>query len=242
MSYFNNNGYTIKKEAPMLKKYLLPIIICFIFLSLILTIDYWKVLIIDTLTSTPFIIVLCICALLAALLAFIFSKIAYKVDNDPDLEHYEQDRASFKKFSEMNIFLIISFYFALGSILLVSLNDAPISLGIVSIVTLIIAIVMRYYGYTMINKLYPERDLPQNFESDFDDKLIDSLNKEEMITIFTGLYNAFKLTNIVLPAAMLLVTIYSYATGIPQHFALSTIAGCAIAINVMYQITVRKLI
>lgn len=176
------------------------------------------------------------------MLAYLFSKLAYKVDNDPSLEHYEQDRASFKKFSEMNIFLIISFYFALGSIMLISLNHASFYLGIISIVTLMIAIVMRYYGYSMINKLYPERDLPENFESDFDDKLIDSLTKEEMITIFTGLYNAFKLTNIILPAAMLLITIYGYATGIPQHFALSVIAGCAIAINIMYQVTVRKLI
>ncbi|TDM21176.1 hypothetical protein [Macrococcoides canis] len=226
----------------MLKKYILPIVIAVIIFFILFTIDFWKVPLMDILTSTPFIILLCICALFAALLAYIFSKLAYKVDNDPSLEHYEQDRASFKKFSEMNIFLIISFYFALGSIMLISLNDAPFYLGIISIVTLIIAIVMRYYGYSMINKLYPERDLPENFESDFDDKLIDSLNKEEMITIFTGLYNAFKLTNIVLPAAMLLITIYGYATGIPQHFALSIIAGCAIAINIMYQVTVRKLI
>lgn len=226
----------------MFRKYILPIIIAILAAIMLLGIDYWKLPLTDILTSTPYIVVLCILAVLFAIIAFIYSKLAYKVDNDPSLEHYEQDRASFRKFSEMNIAIIISFYFALGSILLISINDAPLYLGIISIVVLIIAILMRYYGYSMINKLYPERDLPENFEADFDDKLIDSLSKEEMYTIFTGLYNAFKITNILLPAAMMLITIYGYATGVPQHFALSVIAAVAIIINIVYQITVRKMI
>ncbi|MCU7558564.1 hypothetical protein ROU88_10265 [Macrococcus capreoli] len=226
----------------MFRKYILPLIIAILSVTMLLTIDYWKTPVTDILTSTPYIIVLCILAIIFAILAFIYSKLAYKVDNDPNLEHSEQDRASFKKFSEMNIAIIISFYFALGSMLLISINDAPFYLGIISVVVLVLSIIMRYYGYSMINKLYPEKDLPENFESDFDDKLIDSLTKEEMYTIFTGLYNAFKLTNILLPAAMMLITIYGYATGIPQHFALTVIAATAIIINIVYQVTVRKLI
>lgn len=226
----------------MFRKYILPIIIAILAAIMLLSIDYWKLPLTDILTSTPYILVLCIIAVIFALLAFFYSKLAYKVDNDPTLEHREQDRASFKKFSEMNIAIIISFYFALGSMLLISINDAPLYLGIISVVVLIIAILMRYYGYSMINKLYPEKDLPENFEADFDDKLIDSLTKEEMYTIFTGLYNAFKLTNVMLPAAMLLITIYGYATGIPQHFALMVIAAAAIVINIVYQVTVRKMI
>ncbi|WP_414042252.1 hypothetical protein ACMGE9_07845 [Macrococcus sp. EM39E] len=226
----------------MFRKYILPLIITILAVTMLLTIDYWKLPLTDILTSTPYIIVLCIMAVIFAIIAFIYSKLAYKVDNDPTLEHHEQDRASFKKFSEMNIAIIISFYFALGSILLISINDAPLYIGIISIIVLILSILMRYYGYSMINKLYPEKDLPENFESDFDDKLIDSLNKEEMYTIFTGLYNAFKLTNVLLPAAMMLITIYGYATGVPQHFALTIIAATAIFINIVYQVTVRKMI
>lgn len=226
----------------MFRKYILPIIIVILSVTLLLTIDYWKTPLTDLLVSTPYITFLCVVALIFVGLAFIYSKLAYKVDNDPALEHYEQDRASFKKFSEMNIAIVIAFYFALGSILLVSINDAPLYLGVISIIVLILAIVMKYYGYSMINKLYPERDLPENFEPDFDDKLIDSLSKEEMYTIFTGLYNAFKLMNVLLPAAMMLITIYGYATGTPQHFALSVIATIAIIINIVYQLTVRKMI
>lgn len=226
----------------MFRKYILPIIIVILSVTLLLTIDYWKTPLTDLLVSTPYITFLCVVALIFVGLAFIYSKLAYKVDNDPSLEHYEQDRASFKKFSEMNIAIVIAFYFALGSILLVSINDAPLYLGVISIIVLILAIVMKYYGYSMINKLYPERDLPENFEPDFDDKLIDSLSKEEMYTIFTGLYNAFKLMNVLLPAAMMLITIYGYATGTPQHFALSVIATIAIIINIVYQLTVRKMI
>lgn len=226
----------------MFRKYIFPLIIAIIAVTMLLTIDYWKLPLTDMLTSTPYIIVLCIIAVIFAIVAFIYSKLAYKVDNDPSLEHYEQDRASFKKFSEMNIAIIISFYFALGSILLISINDAPLYIGIISVIVLIIAILMRYYGYSMINKLYPEKDLPENFETDFDDKLIDSLSKEEMFTIFTGLYNAFKLTNVLLPAAMMLITIYGYATGVPQHFALTVIAAAAIIINIVYQVTVRRMI
>lgn len=226
----------------MFRKYILPIIIFILSATLLLTIDYWKTPLTDLLVSTPYITFLCVVALIFVGLAFIYSKLAYKVDNDPALEHYEQDRASFKKFSEMNIAIVIAFYFALGSILLVSINDAPLYLGVISIIVLILAIVMKYYGYSMINKLYPERDLPENFEPDFDDKLIDSLSKEEMYTIFTGLYNAFKLMNVLLPAAMMLITIYGYATGTPQHFALSVIATVAIITNIVYQLTVRKMI
>ncbi|MCE4957543.1 hypothetical protein [Macrococcoides caseolyticum] len=226
----------------MFRKYILPLIIAIIATTMLLTIDYWKTPLTDLLTSTPYIVVLCILAVIFSIIAFIYSKLAYKVDNDPSLEHSEQDRASFKKFSEMNIAIIISFYFALGSILLISINDAPLYLGIISVVVLVLSILMRYYGYSMINKLYPEKDLPENFESDFDDKLIDSLTKEEMYTIFTGLYNAFKLTNVLLPAAMMLITIYGYATGMPQHFALTVIAAAAIIINIIYQLTVRRMI
>ena len=125
--------------------------------------------------------------------------------------------------------------------MLVTLNQAPLWLGIASIIVLIFAIVLRYYGYSMINKLYPERELPNNFEPDFDDKLIDSLTKDEMIVIFTGLYNAFKMTNILLPAIMLFITLYGYATGQSQHFALSLIAGSAMLINIVYQFTVRRM-
>ncbi|TDM10565.1 hypothetical protein [Macrococcus lamae] len=225
----------------MLNKYVIPVLLVIIMAVLLFTIDLWKSPVADLLRTDNYIIAIIATAIIAGIIGLIYSRIAYKVDNDPSLEHAEQDRQSFKKFSLMNIALIIAFYFALGSILLVTLNRAPMWLGITSIIVLIFAAVIRYYGYSMINKLYPERDLPNNFESDFDDKLIDSLNKEEMIVIFTGLYNAFKMTNILLPAAMLFITLYGYATGHPQHFALSIIAASAILINIIYQLTVRRM-
>lgn len=221
---------------------ILPILFVILTALLLLTMDLWTEPLSDALHSNGYIIWMMIAAVIAGLLGFVYSRLAYKVDNDPTLEHAEQDRQSFKKFSLMNIALIITFYFALGSLLLVALNQAPLWLGVLSIIILIVAIILRYYGYGMINKLYPERDLPNNFESDFDDKLIDSLNKEEMIVIFTGLYNAFKMTNILLPAAMLLITLYGFSSGQSQHFALTVIAGCAIVINIIYQLTVRKMI
>ncbi len=225
----------------MFKHYIVPVLLVILMAVLLFTIDWWKNPLSDLLHTDSYIITIIIIAILAGIISYIYSRIAYKVDNDPSLEHAEQDRQSFKKFSLMNIALIITFYFALGSIMLVTLNQAPLWLGIASIIVLIFAIVLRYYGYSMINKLYPERELPNNFESDFDDKLIDSLTKDEMIVIFTGLYNAFKMTNILLPAIMLFITLYGYATGQSQHFALSLIAGSAMLINIVYQFTVRRM-
>lgn len=225
-----------------MKYKLFAIIIILCITAFILTMYLWDNLVTNALTSTNYVVFLVAIGLIFSFVSFIFSKQAIKVDNDPNLIHSEQDRASFKKFSEMNIALIIAFYFALGSLLLVSLNDAPIWLGILSVIVLAIAIFMRYYGYGMINKLYPEKDLPNTFESDFDDKLIDALTKDEMITIFTGLYNAYKITNLLLPASLLLITLYGFHTGTSQQFALSVIALVAIVINTVYQVTVRKLI
>ncbi|TDM00796.1 DUF3169 family protein [Macrococcus carouselicus] len=226
----------------MSKKYVLPVICVILASILIFTMRFWKIPANDILHSDSFVLILIGLALIAGIIGYLYSAAAYKVDNDPTLEHYEQDRQSFKRFSLMNIALIISFYVALASFLMVTLNQVPLWLGIVSVIVFIIAILLRYYGYGMINKLYPERELPQSFESDFDDKLIDTLSKNEMLVIFTGLYNAFKLTNILLPAAMLLITLYGLETGQPQHFALIVIVCCAVAINIIYQLTVRKMI
>jgi len=226
----------------MTRKYMFPIICVMLAAILIFTMNFWKIPANNALHSDVFIVTLIIIALIAGIIGYLYSAAAYKVDNDPELDHYEQDRQSFKKFSLMNIAMIISFYMALVSLMMVALNQVPIWLSIISVIVFLLIILLRYYGYGMINKLYPERELPNNFDSEFDDKLIETLNKEEMIVIFTGLYNAYKLTNILLPASMLLITLYSIETGQPQHFALIIIVLCAVAINIIYQLTVRKMI
>lgn len=226
----------------MTRKLFFPIICVISAAILIFTMHFWKIPANDALHSDTFVIALIVMAVIAGLIGYLYSVAAYKVDNDPTLEHDEQDRQSFKKFSLMNIAMIISFYVALASLLMVALNQVSVWLSIVSIVVFILISLLRYYGYGMINKLYPERELPNNFDSEFDDKLIETLNKEEMIVIFSGLYNAFKLTNILLPASMLLLTLYGLETGQSQHFAIIIILLCAVAINIIYQLTVRKMI
>ncbi|KAA1039295.1 hypothetical protein [Macrococcus equipercicus] len=226
----------------MFNKYIIPAVLVIILAVMLFTIDLWKSAVALLLLTDNYIIFVISAAVIAGLIGLVYSRLAYKVDNDPSLAHAEQDRQSFKKFSLMNIALIIAFYFALGSILLVTLNHAPVWLAVTSVIVLLFAVVIRYYGYSLINTLYPERELPNSFEPDFDDRLIQSLNKEEMLVIFTGLYNAFKLTNILLPAAMLVITLYGYATGQSQHFALCIIAVSAMLINIIYQLTVRKMI
>ncbi|GGB12099.1 hypothetical protein ERX37_10730 [Macrococcus hajekii] len=226
----------------MSKKYLVPVICVIVAAIVIFTMRFWKIPANDLFHSDSFVIILTVLAVIAGILGYLYSAAAYKVDNNPSLEHYEQDRQSFKKFSLMNIALIISFYVALAAFLMVTLNQVPLWLGILSVVVFLVVIFLRYYGYGMINKLYPERNLPSNFEDHFDDKLIETLSKNEMIVIFTGLYNAFKLVNILLPAAMLLITLYGIETGQPQHFALIVILLSAVCINIIYQLTVRKMI
>ncbi|MEL5938052.1 DUF3169 family protein, partial [Tetragenococcus halophilus] len=109
-----------------------------------------------------------------------------------------------------------------------------------SFIVYIVSIIFLTRTTKLINKLYPERNLPQPSDKNYTDKLLLASDEGERHIMTTALYKTFSLTQVGIFVGILLLIAYSMLTGESQIFSIIILGILMIITNTKYYSEIKE--
>lgn len=185
-----------------------------------------------------------ITALTAVLLLYIgLSILQMRKKSSENVSEDKEDEVDiwlYKKFGDTNLLVITTIVFGIVSIAISLITNQPTWLEIASIVTATIAFALSIGVSSLVNRFYPDRNLPSVSEKDYAKKLLAASDEGERHVMLEGLYRSFNMLNGTLILALLLLIVYSIGTGVSQLFAIFVIGVVLLGANAQYLLIIRK--
>ncbi|VDG97781.1 DUF3169 family protein [Sporosarcina sp. ZBG7A] len=160
--------------------------------------------------------------------------------NVSDDEEDERDIWLYKKFSDTNMLVMATIIIGIVATSISLITGQPTWLELISTVTVIIAFILSISVSSLVNKFYPDRNLPSVSEKDYAKKLLAASDEGERHVMLEGLYRSFNLLNGTLILALFLLAVYSIGTGVSQLFSIFVIAIILLGANAKYFLLIRK--
>ena len=155
-------------------------------------------------------------------------------------EEDKRDIWQYKRYSDTSLGGTVALVLSIVSLGIAIITEQPIWLVIVTSVAIAVATLLSTVLPAMIKVLYPDRDLPKVAEKDYAKKLLAASDEGERHVMLEGLYRTFTTLNVTLLSALLLLIVYSVATGVSQLFAIFVIALILIIANAQYLFSIRN--
>ncbi|QNR21107.1 DUF3169 family protein [Exiguobacterium sp. Helios] len=186
----------------------------------------------------------CLLIVLTGLLLFSFIRYRqiHRLLNQPLTGDAEDlaDQQMYRWFSDgtlsLNVILPLS-------LVLVSLNlvlDQQLPLVIIGFLFMIVGLLGSLRFQTLVQQMYPERNLPDISESDYAKKLLAASDDGEKHVMLEGLYKTHSLVNMMLIVGIILLLFYSLSTSSSQLFSIFVITFILIVSNAKYYLTIRN--
>ncbi|MCF1686197.1 DUF3169 family protein [Tetragenococcus halophilus] len=103
-----------------------------------------------------------------------------------------------------------------------------------------IAVIFLTRTTKLVNKLYPERNLPQPSDKNYTDKLLLASDEGERHIMTTALYKTFSLTQVGIFFGIFLLIVYSMLTGESQIFSIIILGIIMILSNTKYYSEIKE--
>lgn len=158
---------------------------------------------------------------------------------DGELED-EVDLKKYRKFSDMSLSLQISSTLAIVGMSMSLMLSSAIYLVFVGIVMTLGSYFLGIWMMNIVQKMYPERDLPNITEAKYAEKLLAKSDEGEKHVMLHGLYKSYNLVNMLLVFGMIATAIYSMVTEQSQLFAVILMGVILIAVNSRYMFAIRN--
>ncbi|WP_025783448.1 DUF3169 family protein [Sporosarcina sp. D27] len=182
--------------------------------------------------------------LTAALLLYIVLSILQmwkkSSDNLSEDEEDEMDIWLYKKFSDTNLLVITTVVIGIVSTAISLITNQPTWLELASTVSVMIAFALSIGVSSMINRFYPDRNLPSVSEKDYAKKLLAASDEGERHVMLEGLYRSYNMLNGTLIIGLFLLILYSIGTGVSQLFAIFVVSSVLLGSNAQYYLLIRK--
>ncbi|REB07113.1 DUF3169 family protein [Sporosarcina sp. BI001-red] len=162
------------------------------------------------------------------------------IENVSKDEEDELDIWLYKKFSDTNLVVIATIVIGIVSTAIALITNQPTWLELVSTVSATIAFALSIGVSSMINRFYPDRNLPSVSEKDYAKKLLAASDEGERHVMLEGLYRSFNTLNGTLILALLVLIVYSIVTDVSQLFAIVLIGAVLVAANAQYFLLIRN--
>ncbi len=161
-------------------------------------------------------------------------------DHTKYMDEDSYDKYRYNKFNEVQIYSIIGFVLSLISlgIPLITYFNLPVILF--SLIVYLIAVVFLTRTTKLVNKLYPERNLPQPSDKNYTDKLLLASDEGERHIMTSALYKTFSLTQVGIFFGILLLIVYSMLTGESQIFSIIILGIIMILSNTKYYSEIKE--
>lgn len=162
-----------------------------------------------------------------------------KLHVDGELED-EIEVKKYRKFSDMSLSLQVSSTLAIIGMSMALMLAFETALLFVGAVMTIASFILSTWMLNIVQKMYPERNLPKITEDKYAEKLLAKSDEGEKYVMLHGLYKSYNLVNILLVFAILATAIYSAITEQSQLFAVIVMGIVLIAVNGRYMLAVRN--
>lgn len=160
--------------------------------------------------------------------------------NVSDDEEDERDIWLYKKFSDTNMLVMATIVIGIVASAISLITNQPTWLELISMVAVTIAFILSLGVSSLVNKFYPDRNLPSVSEKDYAKKLLAASDEGERHVMLEGLYRSFNMLNGALILALFLLVVYSIGTGASQLFSIFVIAVILLGANAKYFLLIRK--
>jgi len=152
----------------------------------------------------------------------------------------EVDAQKYRKFSDMSLSLQISSTLAIVGMSMSLMLASAIYLAFVGVVMIFASYILGIWMMNIVQKMYPERNLPKITEEKYAEKLLAKSDEGEKHVMLHGLYKSYNLVNILLVLGMIATAIYSMVTEQSQLFAIILMGIILIAVNSRYMFAIRN--
>jgi len=150
------------------------------------------------------------------------------------------DKYRYNKHNETQIYGIIGFVLSLISLAIPLITYFNLPVMLFSVIVYFTAVIFLTRTTKLVNKLYPERNLPQPSDKNYTDKLLLASDEGERHIMTTALYKTFSLTQVVIFFGILLLIVYSMLTGESQIFSIIILGIIMIISNTKYYSEIKE--
>ncbi|WP_153720233.1 DUF3169 family protein [Sporosarcina cascadiensis] len=152
----------------------------------------------------------------------------------------KRDVWQYKRFSDTSLIVTAAMAVGISAIAIAIITDQPSWLMISSIIIGALTFILSITLSSIVNSLYPDRELPDVSAKDYSQKLLAVSDEGERHVMLEGLYRAFNTMNLILILTLLLLIIYSAVTGDSQLFSIFIIGMILIGTNAQYLFAIRN--
>ncbi|WP_214769262.1 DUF3169 family protein [Exiguobacterium sp. s133] len=150
------------------------------------------------------------------------------------------DQQMYRWFSDgtLSLNLTLPISLALVSVNLVLHQQLP--LVVIGITLIVVGLVGSIHFQTLVQQMYPERNLPDVSETDYGMKLLAASDDGEKHIMLEGLYKTHSVVNMMLIVGIILLLFYSLLTSTSQLFSIFVITLILIVSNTKYYFSIRN--
>ncbi|ASI35366.1 MULTISPECIES: DUF3169 family protein [unclassified Exiguobacterium] len=150
------------------------------------------------------------------------------------------DQQMYRWFSDGTLSLNLTLPISLA---LVSVNlvlDQQLPLVVIGTTLIVVGLVGSIHFQTLVQQMYPERNLPDVSETDYGMKLLAASDDGEKHIMLEGLYKTHSVVNMMLIVGIILLLFYSLLTSTSQLFSIFVITLILIVSNTKYYFSIRN--
>ncbi|TVT27067.1 DUF3169 family protein [Salinicoccus cyprini] len=159
---------------------------------------------------------------------------------DEDMDEDLREQYKYRKFSDLSLAThssIILSFLAMG---LGVISEMPLWFVISSLVLFCLSFAFQIFTSKLPKQLYPERNLPEISDARYADKLLAVSDDGERHVMLNGLYKAFASTSALLFMSLVILMVYSVATGNAQIIGMLLIGSILLISNAQYVLSIRN--
>lgn len=163
--------------------------------------------------------------------------------NNKTFKGEEEDEVGDLKYRKFNDYSLLIQSSSILSILGVSIalsTKMNVYLIVIGMIYIIITYFLQYNMTRLMQKVYPERNLPDLSDPEYTEKIFQASDEGERYVMLEGLYKAYSLFNVLLVFAIVAATIYSMTTNNSQIFSIFLMSIVLFLTNGKYVLTIRN--
>ncbi|MEK3973056.1 DUF3169 family protein [Bacillus sp. FSL M7-0558] len=197
-----------------------------------------------TLLDIAFEATLVISGLTIVLIVYCFSgisrmkkRVSFSVSGD---EEDELEAKQYRTFTDSTLSNTVSTILSIIATGMAIVTEQPIWLILVNVALFIVTIISSYVAISVLQLVYPNRNLPSPSDKDYSKKLLAISDEGEKHVMLGGLFHTYQMMNILLTSAMFILIVYSLGANHSQLFSIIVIGLVLIILNANYMFRIRN--
>ncbi|MFC4354267.1 DUF3169 family protein [Chryseomicrobium palamuruense] len=190
----------------------------------------------------PFVIALLVVVI--GLLAFsLFGYMKIRKLSEQTFKGDEEDRMEermYRLYADASLAGAVAIVASLTGMAAAILTEAAVWTVFVFAALLLLGTVLSFFFPTLMNVMYPERNLPAMSDKDYTKKLLAHSDDGERHIMLGGLFKSYQTANSLMFLAILFLLFYSLATGTSQMVGILVLAIIIISTNTRYSLSIRN--